>query len=385
VTATVYTNIVGTQNARQYAMTQAEVGTVLSSLGVVTTTILSQTLASYVLTSALQTTLTGYVTTTTLAATLATFPQLAANNAWTGSNQFSLGVEFATLPWADASYYGASSAASANTNTAAIQAAIDWANTNHGGGYALVPPGNFQTNAAGLTLKGGVILMGSGQNACLINGAGQDTTVITCDSTCNFAELRDISVNGYLSTLATNNAVVIVTNAVVNMRNVRIAGGNYGLTNAGNSGRLYNVSVIGFNSGNVYSSGSNWYTDCQFDSGGLTTTYGFYRGTPAYVGAVEDQIVDCDFSGNYTYSFYANDGTAHQAKTKLLGCILSSPIAVLNHNWTAFIGCEFGTGSGWTVTPTNPVTLVGNYLQGNGTLTLAGANVLLSANYNIVS
>src|ERR1700734_3933433 len=98
---TVFTNIVGTQNARQYAMTQTEVSSVLGGLGVVTFSSLTQALAPYLLISSLPGSLAPYVTSASLAATLATFPALSGNNVWTGKQKFK------DLPWADVTAYGA--------------------------------------------------------------------------------------------------------------------------------------------------------------------------------------------------------------------------------------------------------------------------------------
>ena len=65
---TVYTNFVGTQNRRQYAMTGDEVNAALSSLGVATTLVLS----GYVLISSLTATLASYALTSSLASYLQT-------------------------------------------------------------------------------------------------------------------------------------------------------------------------------------------------------------------------------------------------------------------------------------------------------------------------
>jgi hypothetical protein len=371
--AVVYTPLLASRNKRQYPVTTDQLNSLLAGASVVTFSSLTQALAPYLLISSLAPALAPYVLTSTLAATLATFPTLAGNNVWTGKQ------EFKDLPWADVTAWGA---VSGQDSTVAIQAAIDHMNGTYGGGYVFLPPGAFITGSVGVTVHGGVILVGSGMRSTEVSGAGQDATVISFDGTCAFAGLRDIQVVGQLNTLAANNAVVVSVNAVVNMDNVVIAGGDYALANAGNSGRLYNVQAAGWNSGGVLTTGTNWYTNCQFDNGNVPTTYGFHRSLPAYPGELEDQITDCDFSGSYTYSFYADDGTAHTCRTKLVGCVFSSPIAVLNHSWTVFVGCELGSST-YSLTTVNPVTFVGNYQQGSSTVTLAGANVIKSANYQI--
>jgi hypothetical protein len=371
MTATVYTNIVGTQYARQYAMTGAEVTAALGSLGYVTGTV---SLSNYLQISSLAGSLAPYVLTTTLSATLATFASLAGTNVFTGKEQFQ------DLPWADITAWGA---VRGQDSTAAIQAAIDHMNANYSGGYVFIPPVGFVIGPAGITLKSGVILMGSGQNSSFLDGAGQDSTVVTFDGSCNWAGIRDVVIYGFQSTVATQNAVVVSVGAPITMHNVIIIGGNYALDVRG-QGRFYNVAPQGSKTGCVLSSGSSFFTDCSFDvSSGVS--YAYYRAAPNASGGYEDQLVDCDMSGAYVNSVHIDDGTAQRVRTKLIGCIISSPVVVVNHGWTLLSGCEIGTPAGFTLTSTNPVTIMGCYAQGSSTVTLAGTNVILAANYQIVA
>lgn len=370
MTGTIFTPLLASLNKRQYPVTQDQLNSLVLSTGAVTFSSLTQALAPYLLISSLPASLAPYVTTASLAATLATFPTLSGNNVWTGKQKFQ------DLPWADVTAWGAVSGTDCTT---AIQAAIDHMNNTYLGGFVFLPRGNYITSAAGLTIKSGVILLGSGEGGVsFINGTSQDNTVITFDNTCNFAGLRDVYVGGFASTAATQNAVVITTAIPVAIRDTQIVGGAYALEVRG-EGRFYNVAPVG-NTGCVISSGSSWFTDCVFDSG-TPILYAYNRIAPSS-GSFEDQIVDCDFSGNYRNSIHIDDGTAHTARVKLIGCIISSPIVVLNHGWTLLSGCELGSQN-YTLTATNPVTFVGCYQQG-GTVTLAGANVIKSANFQIV-
>ena len=373
MTGTIFTPLLASLNKRQYPVTQDQLNSLVLSTGVVTFSSLTQALAPYLLISALPASLAPYVTTASLAATLATFPALSTTNVWTGKQ------EFKDLPWADVMAFGALGNNSHN-DTPAIQAAIDHMNGVYGGGFVFLPPGNYVTSSLGLTVKGGVILMGSGQGAVEINGTGQDATVLTFDGTCSFAGIQDVTVGGYQNATAVNSAAVIASGIVVNMRNVKIAGGRFAINNGGVDGRVYNVFAFGM-TGCVYSTGANFYTDCKFDNTGSNILYGFYRAPYYTTGVAEDQIVDTDLSGNFTYSLYVDDGTAHQVRTKLIGCVLSSPIYVLNHNWTLLNGCEIGSQT-YSLTTINPITIMGCYQQG-GTVTLAGANVIKSANFQI--
>ena len=284
-------------------------------------------------------------------------------------------------PWADVTAWGAVGNNSTNCTTA-IQNAINYMNTTYGGGYIIFPPGVYVVSST-ITVKGGCILVGSEQGTTLINGSGQDATVLAYDSSTNFGGLQDISVEGYIAvTSPTNHCVTIANGVVVNMRNVKIIGGNYGLANGGVDGRFYNGFIMG-RVGGIYSTGANFYTDCKIDNPGFSPgpTIGFYRAAYYTTGTAEDQIVDSDFSGaNFTNSFHIDDGGALQVRTKIIGSVLSAALNVVNHNWTLVMGCE--VAGSWTLTSTNPVTVIGCYQQG-GSVSLPGANVIKSGNYNI--
>lgn len=372
MTGTIFTPLLASLNKRQYPVTQDQLNSLVLSTGVVTFSSLTQALAPYLLISSLAGSLAPYVTTASLAATLAAFPVLSGTNVWTGKQ------EFKDLPWADITAFGA---VSGSDSTVAIQAAVDHMNGVYSGGLVFIPPGTWVTGSAGVTIKGGVILLGSGQAQTFINGGGQDATVLTFDSSCNFAGMEDVLVSGYLNSVATKDAVVIANGVVVNQRNTKIIGGRYAINTGGVDGRNYNVFAMGY-TGGVLTSGGNFWTDCKLDDpGGFNPTYGM-NFTTYYAGnaVVEDQILDTDLSGNFRNSVMINDAN-QKRRCKFIGCILSSPIVVLNHGWTLFNGCELGSQT-YTLTSTNPITFVGCYQQG-GTVTLAGANVIKSGNYQI--
>lgn len=372
MTAAVYTPLLASLNKRQYPVTQDQLNSLVLSTGVVTFSSLTQALAPYLLISSLAGSLAPYVTTASLTATLAAFPLLSGNNVWTGKQQFK------DLPWADVTAYGA---VSGQDSTAAIQAAIDHMNGVYTGGIVFLPPGVYITSSAGLTVKGGVILMGSGRKATAIFGTAQDATVITFDGSCVYAELRDLEVGGYQNSLATKPATLISNGVAVDMYKVNIFGGTYAIQNGGVDGRFYDIFAMGY-TGAVFTTGGNFYTDCKFDDpGGFNPLYAMNFST-YYAGAfvVEDQILDTDMGG-LRNSILINDANQLR-RCKFIGCLPASPVAIVNHGWTLLSGCEIGSTT-WSLTTTNPITVMGCYQQG-GTVTLGGANVIKSANFQIV-
>jgi hypothetical protein len=346
MTTTVYTPIVGTQYQRYFPLTQDEFNSVLITYG--TAIVTTPTLANYALLAGSQT--------------------LSGTNVFSGTTKFTAPAQFANLPWADITAYGARNGQDSTTE---IQEAIDYMYTVYGGGYVFIPPGEYITSSAGLTVKGGCILLGSGQGAGLINGTNQDATVITFDESCVYAGMYELLVGGYASTLAVNSAVVIANGVPVNMRNSKIVGGNYALYNGGDDGRFYNIFLTGYVGGCVYSTGGNFYTDCKFDSS-TGAKYGFYV-APNFSGGIdENYLVNTDLSGNFLNSVHIDCGTT-SAFTKLVSCIVSSPVVIVNHTWTAFVSSTFGSN----------FVGCGNF---SGTVaTLAGGNIILSGNFNIVS
>ena len=376
MTAVAYTPLLASLNKRQYPVTQDQLNSLVLSTGVVTFSSLTQALAPYLLTSSLGGSLAPYVLTSTLVATLATYAALSGTNVFTGKEQFK------DMPWADVMAYGATGNGSTD-DTAAIQAAIDHMNGVYVGGFVFIPPGNYVTSSLGLTVKGGVILMGSGQKVSFINGTNHDATVLHFDGSCAYAGIRDVIVGGYLNSLAINNAVNVANGVVVNMRDSEIVGGAYAIGQGGVDGRIFNVFAMGYQ-GAVFTTGGNFYTDCKFDDPGGFNPVCAMNFSSYYAGSVvvEDQVTTTDMSGNQT-SIIIND-PAQKRRIKFIGCIISGGISVLNHGWTLLNGCELGVENKYTLTSTNPVTFVGCYQQGSGNVTLAGANVIKAGNFQIV-
>ena len=342
MTATVYLPLLGQFNKRQYPVTQDQFNSLLGTYGTV------------------------IVSPAVLAATLATYAALSGTNVFTGKEQFR------DLPWADIMAYGAKGDNS-HDDTAAIQAAINHMSSAYAGGYVFFSPGLYKISTA-VTVTTGVILLGSGAHDCGINGQGQDSTAVVFDSTCSYAGAENIAAYGYANSLATTDAVTIAPGVTVNLRGVLAWLGRYGLNTAGVDGRYYGGCFFTGYTNCVYSTGANFYTDCKMDPSGTNPVYAFQP--------MENQFMACDFGGSAA-SIHVDDGGTNDAFTKVVSGILAAPIHVVSHRWTSFVSCEFGSAT-FSLTGTNPVTFVGNNCLA-GTATLAGANVILSGNYNIVA
>lgn len=228
------------------------------------------------------------------------------------------------------------------TNTQAFQAAIDYMYSNYGGGFVFVPPGTY--HISGLVIKGGVILQGSGYNSVL-QDQNNDTTVISFDSTCTDAALRDFFIVGYTNAAATQNTVTVAVNVPVHIRNCRIWGGMTALFNDGVDGTVEDCFISGWKFGSLVSNGANWYRRVKFDVY-TPCSYGFYQGTPLPgLGVMENHFDQCDFSGSYSASIGIFDGGTQSAISVFTGCVFSAPIVISQSRFANFTACEFGSGS----------------------------------------
>lgn len=283
------------------------------------------------------------------------------------------------MPWTDITAWGA-----VNWTTSIQNAATHMYNT-YGGGVMFAPAGEYATSGT-ITLKGFTYFKGVSANGSIIDGSGQDATVISFDSTCSYAGLRDIYINGYTGSSPTQDCVTIAVNTPVHMRDMKALGGRYGLNTAGTDGRLYNCFIMGV-TGGILSTGANFYTDCKFDNPGFSTvpTYGvnLQNFGPGNTSAAENQFTNCDFSGVST-SVYVNDGNNSSCISKFHGCILAGNVNLVKWRWTAFSMCEIGGGAGFFIIGgASPVTIGDCWAQTACTAGGAGTNVLLSNNWQI--
>jgi hypothetical protein len=351
--AVVYTPLLGRLNERLFPITQDGFNSIIATYG--TVIISSATLAAYAL--------------------------LAGNQTLSGTNTVSGDFFFKNLPWADVRAYGAKGDGVTNDQPA-IQAAIDFVYATYGGGVVFVPPGTYNVGTT-LTVKGGVTMQGASRQDSQIRGDAQDATVLLFDASCLYASARDLLIAGYNSSLATTPAVQIVSQNSVTLRDCYCLDGSWGLVTNGVDGVVDNCFIAGY-TGCVQSTGANWYTRVKLDTFQGSPTYGFQQNkAPGGALSAENHFVLCDLSGGFTWAVQVNDGTVSpRAFTKFSNSVLSAPVNVVSHTWTAFVECHMGTQP-WSLTATNPVTIVGCYAVG-GTLSLPGANVIKSANFQIV-
>ena len=274
--------------------------------------------------------------------------------------------------------FGAKADGSTN-DQAALQNAINFMQGTYGGGPIILPPGNYRVTST-VTLKGGVLLIGSGAGDVTTEiSAIVDINVINFDATCSYALLEKIFVYGYQNTGATQNVVTIADNALAIIRDCYIWGGSSGLYTAGVDGVVENSFIAGYTY-NVASAGANWYIRCKFDGlPGATPTAAFVQGGYFTSGIAENHFVQCDFSGSFTYSVQINDGGTSSAITIFEGCVFSSPILIQNAKVSMFSVCEIGSTT-FTV-GTNSTIITGCYAF-SGT-TVSGAGKVLSGNVNI--
>jgi hypothetical protein len=134
----------------------------------------------------------------------------------------------------------------------------------------------------------------------------------------------------------------------------------------------------------VVSQGANWYVRDKLDTNGsYASTYAFLQGVPfSGASSSENHFVQCDFSGNYTYSVSIQDAT-NSAITIIDGSVFSSPIQVSGAKWTSFSNAEIGSPSFTVSAGAGIVTVTGSYAFSPTTIAGGGSNVVGGSNYNI--
>jgi pectate lyase-like protein len=397
MTTVIYTPLLASLNKRQYPVTTDQLNSLLAGASVVTFSSLTQALAPYLLISS-------------LGGSLVNYAQLAGNETFTGTIGFGsqvifsggftaapghaiiMGGGFTVLPggwggfggpepWCDVEVFGASSALS--DNSAQIQAAISYMNTNFGGGIIQFPHGDFVIKSS-IQVLGGCILRGVGRELTTIDARATDTNVLTFEPGCLAGcGIQQLQVFGRQDPSATHSTVVVSQNIAVLFRDCNIWFGAIALNMAGEDGQILNCSIQGYQE-NVYSTGANWYERCSLDDAICSTAAFFQDMTfPGSISA-ENHFTDCDFSTNATSSVYIDDGgatAASRAITIFNGCIFSKLVQVVRAQATMISTGEIG--SNVTVsTGGGVVILTGNYAFGAITVT-GGTAVVKAGNYQI--
>jgi len=339
-------------------------------------------------------TLTGTMTAATISATTVNATTVAATtvNATTGAfsgaitggvtatgstTSRTLATRFADS--ANVKDFGAIGNGVAN-DTAAIQAAINYMNTTYSGGIVFVPAGNYYV-PGGLTLKGGVELVGEGRGSTTIQAQTVDVTVITFDATSNYAALRNLFIVGYTNAAATTNAVSVANSVAVIMKDCNIWGGASAVYTEGVDGYMENCFVAGWAFACVSSRGSNWYVRCKFDTAGVAVTHSVYQGLPIIALAVmENNFVACDFSGSFTNSFTVADGSNSSAITLFATCVFGTTITLTNQRFTGFSSCSFG---GDLNKAAGSCSVVGSYALIGRVFSVTAPGAALAGNANI--
>jgi hypothetical protein len=215
---------------------------------------------------------------------------------------------------------------------AAIQAHADWLWGN-GGGWLDVPAGQYKIGGNGLRLAGEVSLRGEGLNTAL-QSVG-DNIVLTMDNSGSH-RLQDVFLIGNQGLNPTQPTLVIDGNAEVYIDRIRCWYGAPALKNYGNDGTISN-SFFWSRTCNVANHGSQWWKRVKFDDAVGYTPHAVYMGS----GALENYFEQCDFSGNFGYSFYSHGFP--DAVYKFTDCVFSSQIDINGLRWASFVGCTFGS------------------------------------------
>ena len=265
-------------------------------------------------------------------------------------------------------------------DTVAIQAAINYMDTTYSGGIVFVPAGNYYV-PGGLTLKGGVELVGEGRGSTTIQAQTVDVTVITFDATSNYAALRNLFISGYQNAAATTNAVSVANNVAVIMKDCNIWGGASAVYTEGIDGYMENCFVAGWAFACVSSRGANWYVRCKFDTAGAACTHSVYQGLPVVALAIiENNFVACDFSGSFTNSFTVADGSNTSAITLFATCVFGTTITLTNQRFTGFSSCSFG---GDLNKAAGSCSVVGSYAITGRVFSVTAPGAVLAGNVNI--
>jgi hypothetical protein len=232
----------------------------------------------------------------------------------------------------------------ATDSAPAIQAAVDWLFSTYGGGTLWLPPGgNYQCR--NLTLKGGVMLRSHGRACTTLQSQNADFAVVNLDGTVNYGGLSGLFVVGYTNANATTNAVNVAANVPAVIEDCSIWGGASALNTSGCDGRYRNLFVAGWSFANIVSNGANWFDNVKADTtGDNRPMWGFYQGTPALPGVMENTFSLCDFSGDFSRgSISIQDGGSQTALTRFIGCVASGYVELGGAKHTIFVAQEFGS------------------------------------------
>lgn len=286
------------------------------------------------------------------------------------------------MPWIDVRS-GANGCAAATGNgstddTAAIQCQLNFLhNTGVGGqvaGKLYLPCGEYVISSE-LTVYSGTHIEGESRRCTLIDTNSADITAITVPASGSgndYTLIEHILIAGSMSTSASNNLVIVGSNAVVNIDDTSIIGGNFALENHGIDGIISRSTICGTNTstgGCIEEYGANWYIRVKMDG---TAEYGWYITT----GAREMSCVTCDFSGTFTYGIYVNSSNA---VAMITNSVIGAPVDIVSAAQVSIGTSEIGT----TVTSASPLLITGS--KGVSAITVGGAGTITcAANLNII-
>lgn len=297
---------------------------------------------------------------------------LSANNIYTGNQYVKNG-----FPWADIIAWGADPTGTADS-TAAIQNAINYlvANTG-GGGTVYVPPGLYKTTGP-ITVKFAVRIVGASREVCLIGNAAVNGNVFNFDTSCNYAALEQIFVQGYTGAGPTANTVSVAFGVPVMIKDCHIVGGAVGLLDSGGDGTRQNCNIVGAVTNVSIVNGANWYHRIKMDSSGV-----FGPSTNALLISntvdAENGFIQCDFSITGTNALNINDTGTHSIAI-FQGCVFGANVTCgSNAKFNTFTGCEFGT----TITCGTTPSAFSGCIGVNGATVITGAGKTLAACINL--
>ncbi len=292
------------------------------------------------------------------------------------------------MPWVDVRS-GANGCAvakgdGATDDTAAFQCQINFMYTTFGGGVVNVPVTTsfYLFSGGGITLKGGVQLVGAGPSSTIIKVL-TDSTVITVDAaTCTkYPAIKNLFIEGYNNAGATHDTISIGANCPAIVSDVYVWFGNNAINTAGIDTLFFNTFACAKNDA-IKSSGAGWFVRVKMDSGcGASGGVNGFEQVAGAASVEENHFSESDFDGPgvYTNSILINDGVGTQAITMFDNSIFSSPITITNALFTSFSKAEFGSA---TFTASGNVSITGSL--GFSTTTPSGGTVTCSSNDNIV-
>jgi hypothetical protein len=224
-------------------------------------------------------------------------------------------------------------------------------------------------------------LVGEGRGSTKIQAQTVDVTVITFDATSNYAALRNLFIVGYTNAAAITNAVFVVNNVAVIMKDCNIWGGACAVYTEGIDGYMENCFFAGWAVACVFSRGANWYVRCKFNTAGVACTHAVYQGLPIIALAVmKNNFVGCDFSGSFTNSFTVVDGSNLSAITLFATCVFGTTITLTNQIFTGFSSCSFG---GNLNKAAGGCSVVGSYALIGRVFSVTAPGAALAGNVNI--